>query len=69
MLTAHLAAVIGEHGDSKVLTRSLATVSGMKLNEFAPLRKLDCLDEVLGTLTAGCALQLIRLLQEKFIRR
>lgn len=30
--------VIGEHGDSEVLTWSLATVGGMKLDEFARLR-------------------------------
>lgn len=33
--------VIGEHGDSEVLTWSLATVGGMPLGAFARLRGLD----------------------------
>jgi L-lactate dehydrogenase len=33
--------VIGEHGDSEVLTWSLATVGGMPLGEFARLRGID----------------------------
>jgi L-lactate dehydrogenase len=33
--------VIGEHGDSEVLTWSLATVAGMPLDEFARLRGVD----------------------------
>jgi L-lactate dehydrogenase len=33
--------VIGEHGDSEVLTWSLATVGGMPLAEFARLRRID----------------------------
>jgi L-lactate dehydrogenase len=33
--------VIGEHGDSEVLTWSLATVGGMPLEEFARLRGID----------------------------
>jgi L-lactate dehydrogenase len=33
--------VIGEHGDSEVLTWSLATVSGMPLQAFARLRGID----------------------------
>src|SRR5262249_19219950 len=33
--------VIGEHGDSEVLTWSLATVGGMPLDEFARLRRVD----------------------------
>lgn len=33
--------VIGEHGDSEVLTWSLATVGGMPLEEFARLRGVD----------------------------
>jgi L-lactate dehydrogenase len=33
--------VIGEHGDSEVLTWSLATVGGMPLKEFARLRGID----------------------------
>ena len=33
--------VIGEHGDSEVLTWSLATVAGMPLEEFARLRGID----------------------------
>jgi L-lactate dehydrogenase len=33
--------VVGEHGDSEVLTWSLATVGGMPLDEFARLRGAD----------------------------
>jgi L-lactate dehydrogenase len=33
--------VIGEHGDSEVLTWSLATVGGMPLDAFARLRRID----------------------------
>src|SRR5208282_4786213 len=33
--------VIGEHGDSEVLTWSLATIGGMPLDEFARLRRID----------------------------
>jgi len=33
--------VLGEHGDSEVLTWSLATVGGMLLEEFARLRRID----------------------------
>jgi L-lactate dehydrogenase len=33
--------VVGEHGDSEVLTWSLATVGGMPLEEFARLRGVD----------------------------
>jgi L-lactate dehydrogenase len=33
--------VIGEHGDSEVLTWSLATISGMPLESFVKLRDLD----------------------------
>jgi L-lactate dehydrogenase len=38
--------VIGEHGDSEVLTWSLATVGGMPLEAFARLRGLDLSDAV-----------------------
>src|SRR5438874_9225501 len=38
--------VIGEHGDSEVLTWSLATVGGMPLDEFARLRGIDLSDRV-----------------------
>jgi L-lactate dehydrogenase len=33
--------VIGEHGDSEVLTWSLATIAGMPLEEFTRLRGID----------------------------
>src|SRR5947199_8383232 len=33
--------VVGEHGDSEVLTWSLATIGGMPLEEFARLRGVD----------------------------
>jgi L-lactate dehydrogenase len=38
--------VIGEHGDSEVLTWSLATIGGMPLEEFARLRRIDLSDQV-----------------------
>jgi L-lactate dehydrogenase len=38
--------VIGEHGDSEVLTWSLATVGGMPLEEFCRLREIDFTDAV-----------------------
>ena len=38
--------VIGEHGDSEVLTWSLATVGGMPLEDFARLRRLDVSEAV-----------------------
>src|SRR5436305_6852540 len=38
--------VIGEHGDSEVLTWSLATVGGMPLDAFARLRGIDLSEAV-----------------------
>jgi L-lactate dehydrogenase len=38
--------VIGEHGDSEVLTWSLATIGGMPLEEFARLRGIDLSPQV-----------------------
>jgi L-lactate dehydrogenase len=38
--------VIGEHGDSEVLTWSLATIAGMPLEEFARLRGIDLSESV-----------------------
>lgn len=38
--------VIGEHGDSEVLTWSLATVGGMSLEAFARLRGIDLSESV-----------------------
>jgi L-lactate dehydrogenase len=38
--------VIGEHGDSEVLTWSLATVGGMPLESFAGLRAIDLSETV-----------------------
>jgi L-lactate dehydrogenase len=38
--------VIGEHGDSEVLTWSLATIGGMPLEEFARLRRVDLSESV-----------------------
>src|SRR3954451_22480256 len=40
------ACVVGEHGDSEVLTWSLATVGGMPLGEFARLRGIDLAERV-----------------------
>jgi L-lactate dehydrogenase len=36
--------VIGEHGDSEVLTWSLATIGGMPLDAFARLRRIEITD-------------------------
>jgi L-lactate dehydrogenase len=38
--------VIGEHGDSEVLTWSLATIGAMPLNEFARLRGINFVEPV-----------------------
>jgi L-lactate dehydrogenase len=38
--------VIGEHGDSEVLTWSLATIGGMPLEAFAQLRNIAITDEI-----------------------
>src|SRR5262249_30796997 len=38
--------VIGEHGDSEVLTWSLATIAGMPLEEFARRRGIDLSESV-----------------------
>jgi L-lactate dehydrogenase len=38
--------VIGEHGDSEVLTWSLATIGGMPLEEFTRLRGIDLSESV-----------------------
>jgi L-lactate dehydrogenase len=38
--------VIGEHGDSEVLTWSLATIGGMPLESFARLRDIEITDAV-----------------------
>jgi L-lactate dehydrogenase len=55
--------VIGEHGDSEVLTWSLATVAGMPLEEFARLRGIDLTDAVRNDIDArvrGAAYTIIR---------
>ena len=38
--------MVGEHGDSEVLTWSLATVGGMPLEEFARLRGVELSESV-----------------------
>jgi L-lactate dehydrogenase len=45
--------VIGEHGDSEVLTWSLATVGGMPLDRFAALRGIDFSDPVRKKIDEG----------------
>ena len=40
--------VIGEHGDSEVLTWSLASIGGIPLEEYCRLRNLDVCDEDRG---------------------
>jgi L-lactate dehydrogenase len=44
--------VIGEHGDSEVLTWSLATISGMPLAEFARRRGIDLSDAIRADIDA-----------------
>jgi L-lactate dehydrogenase len=38
--------VVGEHGDSEVLTWSLATIGGMPLEKFTKLRQIEFTDSV-----------------------
>ena len=38
--------VVGEHGDSEVLTWSLVTIGGMALDEFARLRGVDLTEPI-----------------------
>ncbi|WP_425619361.1 L-lactate dehydrogenase [Anatilimnocola sp. NA78] len=45
--------VIGEHGDSEVLTWSQATIAGMHLEEFAQLRKLTYDDALRQRIDVG----------------
>jgi L-lactate dehydrogenase len=55
--------VIGEHGDSEVLTWSLATVGGMPLDEFARLRGIDLSESLRADIDAkvrGAAYTIIR---------
>jgi L-lactate dehydrogenase len=44
--------VIGEHGDSEVLTWSLATIGGLPLEEFARLRGIELSESVRQTIDA-----------------
>jgi L-lactate dehydrogenase len=44
--------VIGEHGDSEVLTWSLATISGMPLDQFARLRGIDLSEPIRNDIDA-----------------
>jgi len=55
--------VIGEHGDTEVLTWSLATIGGMPLEEFARLRGIDLSEPVRKDIDArvrGAAYTIIR---------
>lgn len=45
--------VIGEHGDSEVLTWSLATVGGVPVDEFCRLRGIDLSDDVRQQIDTG----------------
>lgn len=45
--------VIGEHGDSEVLTWSLATIAGVSLPEFATLRDISLNQEVRDRIDTG----------------
>jgi L-lactate dehydrogenase len=47
--------VIGEHGDSEVLTWSLVTVGGMPLTSFARLRGIDASERVKQEIERGFA--------------
>ena len=54
--------VIGEHGDSEVLTWSLATVGGMPLADFARMRAMDRSDDIrndIDTRVRGAAYTII----------
>ena len=54
--------VIGEHGDSEVLTWSLATVGGMPLADFARMRAMDRPDDIrndIDTRVRGAAYTII----------
>lgn len=56
------ACVIGEHGDSEVLTWSQATVGGMALEEFARLRGVELTEQVrqdIDTRVRGAAYTII----------
>jgi L-lactate dehydrogenase len=44
--------VIGEHGDSEVLTWSLATIGGMPLDQFAALRGIDLSEPIRNEIDA-----------------
>jgi L-lactate dehydrogenase len=44
--------VIGEHGDSEVLTWSLATIGGMPLEQFARLRGIDLSEPIRNDIDA-----------------
>ena len=55
--------VIGEHGDSEVLTWSLATVAGMPLEAFARLRGIDLSESIrkdIDSKVRGAAYTIIR---------
>jgi L-lactate dehydrogenase len=55
--------VIGEHGDSEVLTWSLATIGGIPLEEFARLRGIDLSESVRADIdrkVRGAAYTIIR---------
>ncbi len=55
--------VIGEHGDSEVLTWSLATIGGMSLDAFAQLRGVDLSESIRKDIDAkvrGAAYTIIR---------
>lgn len=45
--------VVGEHGDSEVLTWSLATVAGLPLNEFCQKRRIAMNDEIRSQIDDG----------------
>ncbi|MFM8319430.1 MAG: L-lactate dehydrogenase, partial [Chloroflexota bacterium] len=42
--------VLGEHGDSEVLTWSLVSVGGIPLGEYCRLREMDICDEARATI-------------------
>jgi len=57
--------VIGEHGDSEVLTWSLVTIGGMPLAEFARLRKVDLNDRVREEIDGDVRRAAYRIIQGK----
>lgn len=57
--------VIGEHGDSEVLTWSLVTIGGIPLEEFARMKRIDIGTRVREEIDAGVRRAAYRIIQGK----